>query len=101
MELGWLLSNAVQQSGKPEAPGMVSQFASVSSLITTLGLFKIINLVMETATQIIVGESFLRLLQSYSVFRALSLISARLCHFILHYKRVMLSLLLRFCFRKR
>lgn len=82
MEQGWLLSDAVQQSGKLEAPVMVLQLASVSSLITTFGIFKIINLVMETAAQIIVGESFLRLLQSNFAFRALFLISVRVLDFI-------------------
>ncbi|CAI3804415.1 hypothetical protein [Rheinheimera sp. MM224] len=78
MEQGWLLSNAIQQSGKPEAPVMVLQLAPVSSLITPFSIFKIINLVMETAAQIIVGASFLTLLQSNSAFRA----SVRVLDFI-------------------
>lgn len=81
MEQGWLLSNAIQHSGKPEAPVMVLQLASVSSLITPFGIFKIINLVMETAAQIIVGASFLTLLQLNSAFRALFLISVRVLDF--------------------
>lgn len=82
MEQGWLLSNVIQQSGKPEAPVMVLQLAPFSSLITPFSIFKIINLVMETAAQIIVGASFLTLLQSNSAVRALFLISVRVLDFI-------------------
>lgn len=82
MEQGWLLSNAVQQSGKSEAPMMVLQLALVSQIITTPTIFKIISLVVESASQIIVGVFFQTLLQSNFAFRTLLLIFIQAHDFI-------------------
>lgn len=103
MEQGPLLSNAMQQQSRKLAASLIAvNIASSFLLIIYLLSFEIINLVVETAVQIIAGAILLALLlELNSALRALFLISARLCRFILHCKQMMLSLLLRFGYPPR